>query len=140
MERRPPRSTRTYTLVPYSTLFRSIAGETLPPPARVWGVRGGRSSPHYPRGLWERLQPRSFRSAGEVKRSRLNLPPHRSRIGPPASRRHGEKTMIIKRIDVLSAGKISGIIAAAIGLIAGLVFLVFGSMIAGLAEIGRAHV
>src|SRR3546814_2733585 len=46
---------------------------------------------------------------------------------------HGEKTMIIKRIDVLSAGKISGIIAAAIGLIAGLVFLVFGSMIAGLA-------
>src|SRR3546814_15358197 len=41
--------------------------------------------------------------------------------------------MIIKRIDVLSAGKISGIIAAAIGLIAGLVFLVFGSMIAGLA-------
>src|SRR3546814_4854005 len=55
------------------------------------------------------------------------------RIGPPVSRRHGEKTMIIKRIDVLSAGKISGIIAAAIGLIAGLVFLVFGSMIAGLA-------
>src|SRR3546814_2835001 len=83
--------------------------------------------------MWERLQPRSFRSAGEVKRSRLNLPPHRSRIGPPASRRHGEKTMIIKRIDVLSAGKISGIIAAAIGLIAGLVFLVFGIMIAGLA-------
>jgi len=41
--------------------------------------------------------------------------------------------MIIKRIDVLSAGKISGIIAAAIGLIAGLLFLLFGSMIAGLA-------
>lgn len=42
--------------------------------------------------------------------------------------------MIIKRIDALSAGKISGIIAAAIGLIAGLLFLLFGSMIAGLAS------
>ncbi len=40
--------------------------------------------------------------------------------------------MIIKRIDVLSAGKISGIIAAALGLIAGLVILLFGSVFSGL--------
>ena len=41
--------------------------------------------------------------------------------------------MVIKRIDVLSVAKITGIIAAAFGLIAGLLLLVFGSMIAGLA-------
>lgn len=36
--------------------------------------------------------------------------------------------MIIKRIDVLSAGKIAGIIGAALGLIAGLLFLLFGGL------------
>ncbi len=36
--------------------------------------------------------------------------------------------MIIKRIDLLSAGKIGGIIAAAIGLIAGVMFFLFSSM------------
>ncbi|MCA0394148.1 MAG: hypothetical protein LCH70_08555 [Proteobacteria bacterium] len=41
--------------------------------------------------------------------------------------------MIIKKLDILSVGKITGIIAAAFGLIAGLLLLVFGSMIAGLA-------
>ncbi|WP_417472784.1 hypothetical protein [Luteimonas mephitis] len=45
--------------------------------------------------------------------------------------------MIIKRIDVLSAGKIAGIIAAAIGLIAGLLFLLFGGLLSGLAGQGQ---
>ena len=36
--------------------------------------------------------------------------------------------MIIKRIDVISAGKMMGIIMAAVGLLAGLMFFVFGSM------------
>jgi hypothetical protein len=40
--------------------------------------------------------------------------------------------MIIKKLDVLSVAKISGIIAAAIGLIAGLFFLLFGGIFAGL--------
>src|SRR3546814_18686469 len=31
MYRRPPRSTRTDTLFPYTTLFRSMAAETAPP-------------------------------------------------------------------------------------------------------------
>ena len=39
--------------------------------------------------------------------------------------------MIIKRIDPVSAGKISGIIGVAIGLIAGVFFFLFSSMIAG---------
>lgn len=41
--------------------------------------------------------------------------------------------MIIKKLDVLSVGKITGIIAAAFGLLAGLFLLVFGGMLAGLA-------
>lgn len=40
--------------------------------------------------------------------------------------------MIIKRIDPISAGKISGIIGVAIGLIAGVLFFLFGSMMAGM--------
>ncbi|MCR6662525.1 MAG: hypothetical protein NVV60_05100 [Luteimonas sp.] len=40
--------------------------------------------------------------------------------------------MIIKKLDVISVGKISGIIAAAIGLIAGLLFFIFGGLIGGL--------
>src|SRR3546814_1079600 len=40
MIRRPPRSTRTDTLFPYTTLFRSRRADTDPPAAR------GRSAPH----------------------------------------------------------------------------------------------
>lgn len=40
--------------------------------------------------------------------------------------------MIIKKIDILSAGKITAVIAAAIGLIAGLIMLLFGSFFAAL--------
>src|SRR3546814_14392035 len=40
MIRRPPRSTRTDTLVPYTTLFRSLAGVDLPGEARVHHRRG----------------------------------------------------------------------------------------------------
>src|SRR3546814_13309848 len=39
MIRRPPRSTRTDTLFPYTTLFRSAAlpaGRHIPPPCRDW--------------------------------------------------------------------------------------------------------
>ena len=40
--------------------------------------------------------------------------------------------MVIKKLDVLSVGKITGIIAAAFGLIAGLLLLVFGGLFAGM--------
>src|SRR3546814_1944710 len=42
MIRRPPRSTRTDTLFPYTTLFRSAAA--LPPPCHASGFRSPRSS------------------------------------------------------------------------------------------------
>ncbi len=40
--------------------------------------------------------------------------------------------MIIRKFDVVSVAKISGIICAAIGLIAGFLFFVFGGLIGGL--------
>jgi F0F1-type ATP synthase membrane subunit a len=45
--------------------------------------------------------------------------------------------MIIKRIDILSAAKMYGIIAAAIGLLAGIIFLLFGGLLGGL--MGQGH-
>ena len=44
--------------------------------------------------------------------------------------------MIIKRVDAISVGKISGIVAAAIGLLAGVIFLLFGSMFSTLLGAG----
>src|SRR5690606_1329552 len=41
----------------------------------------------------------------------------------------GRVSMIIRRIDIISAGKIGGIIGAAMGLLAGLFMLVFSGMI-----------
>src|SRR3546814_1636566 len=43
MVRRPPRSTRTDTLFPYTTLFRSPAGDAIPPDIAQMRTRGGHS-------------------------------------------------------------------------------------------------
>ena len=47
--------------------------------------------------------------------------------------------MVIKRIDVLSAAKITGIIAAAFGLLAGVIFFLFGSMFGALLGASGSH-
>src|SRR3546814_5415590 len=44
MIRRPPRSTRTYTLFPYTTLFRSPTREVHHTPAQGQAEEGGRAS------------------------------------------------------------------------------------------------
>src|SRR3546814_15529669 len=41
MIRRPPRSTRTDTLFPYTTLFRSVVEEVLPGKEAALGIAGG---------------------------------------------------------------------------------------------------
>src|SRR3546814_4316307 len=46
MKRRPPRSTRTDTLFPYTTLFRSHS----PPPRPPTGGRDSSAAPHPPHG------------------------------------------------------------------------------------------
>src|SRR3546814_12007447 len=46
MIRRPPRSTRTDTLFPYTTLFRSLAVLALIISAVVWAMGSNSSNPH----------------------------------------------------------------------------------------------
>src|SRR3546814_17769062 len=67
MIRRPPRSTRTDTLFPYTTLFRSLRNRRLVQPARPrvrpeFALGAGALSHRAaaPPLLWERLQPRAF--------------------------------------------------------------------------------
>src|SRR3546814_7326326 len=64
MKRRPPRSTRTYTLFPYPTLFRSTA-RRRPPPAPL---------PRRSARDWPRRRPRQPPSA--ARRASFALPPH----------------------------------------------------------------
>src|SRR3546814_18085670 len=76
MNRPPPRSTRTDTLFPYTTLFRSAAGaaqRSLLLPARVGrGVRPGREHPR-PRHRAHRQAGRGTETGGgDRKSTRLN--------------------------------------------------------------------
>src|SRR3546814_9286088 len=48
MIRRPPRSTRTDTLFPYTTLFRSVPAQPADADWRLGADGGGQSSPHRP--------------------------------------------------------------------------------------------
>src|SRR3546814_5097173 len=63
MIRRPPRSTRTDTLFPYTTLFRSTREGARPCPhlarPRRRGVEPRRSRPHHPRIEQPHRRPRS---------------------------------------------------------------------------------
>src|SRR3546814_16444987 len=56
MIRQPPRSTRTDTLFPYTTLFRSVDAGRLSLPAAICNCLGSE---------WERICPRSRRSGRE---------------------------------------------------------------------------
>src|SRR3546814_11530320 len=71
MIRRPPRTTRTDTLFPYTTLFRSKKSSRLKPLPQERGAGGGRApsssiatdpqkTSRCRESPWERLQPRSF--------------------------------------------------------------------------------
>src|SRR3546814_18390157 len=68
MIRRPPRSTRTDTLFPYTTLFRSVA-------ARIAMGRGGQQPEYdiYPRELTEPWTDRRF-GVGEALYASLGIP------------------------------------------------------------------
>src|SRR3546814_16202712 len=51
MVRRPPRSTRTETLFPYPTLFRSVTDEALEAEGARYGDAGGRPQVVWPNGV-----------------------------------------------------------------------------------------
>src|SRR3546814_8997924 len=57
MIRRPPRSTRTDTLFPYTTLFRSLAiGAAIPLSLTVWALLDAARRPQWAWALTERRQ------------------------------------------------------------------------------------
>src|SRR3546814_17126458 len=82
MIRRPPRSTRTYTLFPYTTLFRSFSGLVVDRRAQaldaatmglvvgapaLGGLAGSRCAPHARRRFGRRdQQPQSFQHRVEI--------------------------------------------------------------------------
>src|SRR3546814_2459098 len=55
MIRRPPRSTRTDTLFPYTTLFRSTQTSGLPYPVRRTSLHPAHTRTAHRPGLWSRL-------------------------------------------------------------------------------------
>src|SRR3546814_5103355 len=75
MIRRPPRSTRTDTLFPYTTLFRSASGGQGAVSARFGGVAAGRESAHAgcTLSVVARLIEWSFRNRGLVLLASLLL-------------------------------------------------------------------
>src|SRR3546814_14804168 len=72
MIRRPPRSTRTVTLFPYTTLFRSVAGHTR---------RGGSRRRAASAGVDHQGRSVSPGSQGARVRTERAVSPHRDRVG-----------------------------------------------------------
>src|SRR3546814_13185674 len=71
MIRRPPRSTRTDTLLPYTTLFRSCAAALLHP-AALWGDEGHRPDGDARRELARRTAFACLSESLDRKSTRLN--------------------------------------------------------------------
>src|SRR3546814_19191560 len=64
MNRRPPRATRTDTLFPYTTLFRSVIGEPAGAADAAHEHRLRRVGPDFGHGALHRLQDRIVATAG----------------------------------------------------------------------------
>src|SRR3546814_132454 len=109
MIRRPPRSTRTDTLFPYTTLFRSLLGCRLV--ARIAGPNSHITrelDEPMKKTLWERLQPRSFDFPGAEEELAAEAAPTRAggrrRQGSFFFHRHrSAKNIALPRIPVGAA-------------------------------------
>src|SRR3546814_10259638 len=97
MIRRPPRSTRTDTLFPYTTLFRSLLGCRLV--ARIAGPNSHITrelDEPMKKTLWERLQPRSFDFPGAEEELAAEAAPTRA---GDRSEEHTSELQSIMRIS-----------------------------------------
>src|SRR3546814_3757017 len=96
MRRRPPRSTRTDTLFPYTTLFRSLRVEAVLPGPGVEAGRAGRqrfgNQDRY-RPV-ERLQP-LFAVVGAVEHARQRV--QLAHVGPGRSEEHTSELQSLMR-------------------------------------------
>src|SRR3546814_5582806 len=102
MIRRPPRSTRTDTLFPYTTLFRSAGGGHVARPPGPLRRRARQQGPHaHARGLDAQLPPRRALRGGRsppggprrlaaIRRSAHGLEPEGQRRPAPAAARAAE--------------------------------------------------
>src|SRR3546814_12498884 len=88
MLRRPPRSTRTYTLFPDATLFRSPGDDKVPV-----GVDGDR------RGLLVVGDGGIDEEIGHARRGARDLPRVAGRIVPPRSEEHTSELQSLMRIS-----------------------------------------
>src|SRR3546814_13853575 len=68
MIRRPPRSTRTYTLVPYTTLFRSVM-KPLTPSAELAAGIGSEAVPRteVTKKIWEYIKKHNLQDASNKR-------------------------------------------------------------------------
>src|SRR3546814_5416718 len=85
MIRRPPRSTRTYTLFPYTTLFRS------------WGAQTQRSIENFPFGATERMPIGIVHAQAIVKQAAARV-----------NRKHGLDPKIADAIEAAAQEVIAG--------------------------------
>src|SRR3546814_3389298 len=88
MRRRPPRSTRTDTLFPYSTLFRSIDLPEDEPGDNPYGE--DRRLLHWPMDALGSRRPAVSAAAAEVERARA---------APPRSEEHTSELQSLMRIS-----------------------------------------
>src|SRR3546814_15482360 len=94
MRRRPPRSTRTDTLFPYTTLFRSTRDAASTPPARRSRTgAGGRVRSRGPGGS---SRPRAFHL---VPRGAPDRPPGRPNSARSRSEEHTSELQSLMRIS-----------------------------------------
>src|SRR3546814_17044031 len=106
MLRRPPKSTPTDTLFPYTTLFRARAGGLIGAPAAGWGERvrhlGGEGGAGAERGERQEEAVQGHAKSLGVSvtgvpafRTRVRLPAPRRRVrGPPSSGRRMARSKI----------------------------------------------
>src|SRR3546814_8853886 len=95
MMRRPPRSTRTYTLFPYTTLFRSREGHGHGRCRDACGEKAGRNEFH---GLVH-LLPLTLLSASKGRTSRLVARRRGLREQGPRSEEHRSELQSLMRIS-----------------------------------------
>src|SRR3546814_1821451 len=87
MIRRPPRSTRTDTLFPYTTLFRSVLLRLLPALART----AARAGIGHQLGVPRRKLPHGVRVRGDPHRARGGAGPGRRRLQGAGGRDRSEE-------------------------------------------------
>src|SRR3546814_11802052 len=104
MIRRPPRSTRTYTRFPYTTLCRSAGYGDAVAKGRLQGILGVVRHGNDPRGLWRWIPLGDYSEATPNKLPTV----HRKAPGPASkgeTKSHKRDESVEIKIDLIEAGQ-----------------------------------